>query len=190
LATAPFTAETLRRLEDLKSNVQAEIARAQANSDQPRAVALEQSLKELKAQSDKALNHTEETQPVAQVELSVQAKGFAPQTAKVDLLSATNVVDVTMPPANIFHGHVMDEAGNPIPDVVVRTDFDFKHQQEKRFEWNGQTDATGRFEWDSAPEGEVCYWFEASGYKPIRGLPLSADGTDHAITLNHIGRAQ
>ena len=190
LAASLLTSEELRRLEELYNNLQAELARAQANSDQSRAVTLEQSLKELKKHSDKALNRAEETQPVAQVELSVQAKGFAAQTAKVDLLSATNVADVTMPPANIFHGHVMDEAGNPIPDAVVRTDFDFKNQQEKRFEWTGHTDATGWFEWDSAPVGEVCYWFEASGYKPIRGQPLSADGTDHPITLNHISRAQ
>jgi hypothetical protein len=119
-------------------------------------------------------------------DLAVQAEGFAPQTTKVDLLNATNVVNLTLSQGNIFRGRVVDEAGNPIPNAVVRTDFDFKHQVETRFEWTAHTDANGRFEWDSAPKQEICYWFEANGHEVTRGLSLLADGSDHEIVLKSI----
>ena len=117
------------------------------------------------------------------VELAVQAEGFAPQTAIVDLLDATNVANLTLSPGNIFRGRVVDEAGNPIPYAVIRTDWDFKNQIETRFNWTTHADGNGRFEWDSAPAEEICYWFEADGYNVIRGMPLPADGSDHEITL-------
>jgi hypothetical protein len=118
-----------------------------------------------------------------QVELATQADGFAPQTTTVKLLSATNVVNSTLSLGNIFRGRVMDEAGNPIPNAVVKTDWDFKNQIRAQFDWTVHTDVNGRFEWDSAPAQEICYWFEADGYHVIRGLPLAADGSDHEITL-------
>ena len=46
-----------------------------------------------------------------------------------------------------------------------------------------QTDAEGRFEWDSAPAEEVLFWFEAEGFKWIRDLPLLPDGSEHEIKL-------
>jgi hypothetical protein len=118
-----------------------------------------------------------------QVNLAMQADGFAPQTATVELLDATNVANFTLSPGNIFRGRVMDEAGNPIAHAVVQTDFDFKNQIVKRFDWTTHTDGNGRFEWDSAPAAEICYWFAADGYTWIRGMPLPADGSDHEITL-------
>jgi RNA polymerase sigma factor (sigma-70 family) len=116
-------------------------------------------------------------------DLAVQAQGFAPQTTKVNLVNATNVANFTLSQGNIFRGHIVDETGNPITNAVVRTDFDFKNQVETRFEWTVHTDANGRFEWDSAPKQEICYWFEADGFEVTRGLPLLADGSDHEIVL-------
>jgi hypothetical protein len=122
-------------------------------------------------------------QGVLHAELSVQAKGFASQTKQVELLDATNVANFSLSQGNIFRGQVVDEAGNPVPSAVVHTDYDFKNQVEPLFEWKAHTDVNGRFEWDSAPAGETCYWFYAEGYKRIRGLRLLADGSDHKITL-------
>jgi hypothetical protein len=48
---------------------------------------------------------------------------------------------------------------------------------------DGDAGADGRFEWDSAPVQETCFWFEADGYQAIRGLSLVADGSDHKIEL-------
>ncbi|MDB6067046.1 MAG: polymerase sigma factor, sigma-70 family [Pedosphaera sp.] len=125
-----------------------------------------------------------------QVELAVQADGFASQARTLKLLGPTNVANFTMPPGNIFRGRVVDEAGNPIPNAIVQTDFDFKNQIEWRFDWTSHTDGNGRFEWTSAPAEEICYWFEADGYNVIRGEPLSADGSDHEITLKPLQHGQ
>jgi RNA polymerase sigma factor (sigma-70 family) len=117
------------------------------------------------------------------LDLAVQAEGFAPQTNSVELSVPTNVVNFTLAKGNIFRGRVVDEMGIPIPNAVVQTDFDFKHQIEKPYEWTTHTDENGWFEWDSAPAGAICYWFEADRYTVIRGMPLLADGSDHEITL-------
>ncbi len=121
-------------------------------------------------------------------DLAVQAPGYASQTVTVELLSPTNLANFTLAQGNVLRGLVLDPAGNPIPNAVVRTDFDFKHQFDSGFKWSAHTDEHGRFEWDSAPAQEICYWFEAGGYAPIRGLPLAADGTEHRITLQQGGR--
>jgi hypothetical protein len=78
---------------------------------------------------------------------------------------------------------VVDESGNPIPNAVIRTDWDFKNQIPTRYDWNTRTDGDGRFEWDSAPAEEICYWFQAAGYNVVRGMPFLADGSYHTITL-------
>ena len=117
------------------------------------------------------------------VDLAVQADGFGPQTATVELLATTNIINFTLSPGNIFRGRVLDETGNPIPNAVIRTDWDFKNQIQTRFDWTTHTDGNGWFEWDSAPAEEICYWFEADGYGVIRSMPLLADGSDHEITL-------
>jgi RNA polymerase sigma factor (sigma-70 family) len=119
-------------------------------------------------------------------DIAVQADGYAAKAVKVDLASTTNLINLRLAPGRILRGQVLDEAGNPVPDVVVQTDYDFKNQVDKRFEWRTHTDLDGRFVWDSAPETEVSYWFEAAGYEVIRGRPLLADNHDLQITLTRV----
>jgi len=124
-----------------------------------------------------------------QVQLVVEAKGMAPQLQTVQLLAPTNYANFILVKGKIFRGRVADEAGNPIPEASVRTDYDFENQIETRFEWQTHTDAEGRFEWDSAPANEICFWFEADGYDVIRGRRMLADGSDHEIKLTRKGES-
>ena len=119
------------------------------------------------------------------IELAVQAEGFAPQIVRVPLPESSNVTNITLMPGNIFRGRILDENGSPLANAIVRTDYDFQNQIENRFEWFAKTDANGKFEWDSAPAGAVCYWFEAEGFPAIRSRSFRADGTEHEITLKH-----
>lgn len=116
-----------------------------------------------------------------QVNLAVQAEGFAPQTATVALSSQTNEVDFTLLLGNIFRGHVVDESGHAIPNAIVQTDWN--NQGIRVLEWQAKTDVNGGFEWDFAPTGSILFWFDANGYQPQRGVSLAADGSDHQITL-------
>ena len=84
----------------------------------------------------------------------------------------------------IFRGRVVDEAGNPISNVVVQTDYAFDGGAEREFDWTTRTDTDGRFEWASDPPGETEYWIETEGnYDGIRRLALAADGSEHRIVL-------
>jgi RNA polymerase sigma factor (sigma-70 family) len=128
----------------------------------------------------KTVNLDEPTKPVVsfakqdmRMDIVVELKGMASQRQTVQLIEPTNRVDFVLAAATVFRGRVVDEAGNPIPGAVVRTDFDFKNQ----------IDAEGRFEWDSAPAEPVCFWFEADDYEIIRGMPIPNDGSDHEIRL-------
>ena len=113
------------------------------------------------------------------VELVAQAAGLGPQIQIVRLLQPTNTAEFVLAPGNVFRGRVVDDAGQPIAQAAVRTDFDFEKQIPDRFEWLTNTDAQGRFEWNSAPAERVCFWFEADGYEVIRSHSFLADGTDH-----------
>ncbi len=116
-------------------------------------------------------------------ELAVQAEGFASQVVTVRLEVQANVVQIPLAPGNVLRGVVRDEAGNPIAGAFVRMDTDFQKQIGPQFEWKTRTDASGRFEWNSAPAEAACYMFAANGYQCVAGLSLAADGTEHTVTL-------
>lgn len=118
-----------------------------------------------------------------EADLAVQAECFASQVVTVRLEAQTNVVQIPLAPGNVLRGVVRDEAGNPVAGAFVRTDMNFAEQIQTQFEWSTRTDASGRFEWNSAPAEPACYWFAADGYKSVRGLSLTANGTEHTVTL-------
>lgn len=115
------------------------------------------------------------------VELAVQADGFMPKTSTVELSDATNIANLVLSPGNIFRGRMVDEGGNPISNAVVQTDWD--NQGIRTFEWGTRTDADGRFEWNSAPQKPLLFWFEADGYQVQRDVLQVADGSEHEIIL-------
>ena len=116
-----------------------------------------------------------------QAEIAVEARGLASQWRRVDLRAPTNIVDFVLAKGNVFRGHVVDDTGQRLIGVACRTDSD--NQGRRPFEWFTHTDPEGRFEWDSAPNEPGIFWFETTGYRPIRNLQLSADGSDHEIKL-------
>jgi len=120
-----------------------------------------------------------------QAQVAVQADGYAPDMKIVQLTETniTNVVNFALAPGNYFRGRVVDDFGNPIPNVVVQTDYAMF--SDRSFDWTTHTDGNGFFQWDSAPSEATTYWFDAEGYEAIRFKPMVADGTDHEITLKH-----
>jgi hypothetical protein len=128
-------------------------------------------------------SNTTPREPELESSLAVQAQGMSPQFQKVRLRERTNTVNFVLAPGNIFRGRVVDETGNPISGAVVKVDSCFNEYVPNRFEWLTYTDSEGRFEWNSAPAEETCFWFEADGYEVIRGRPMVADGTGHEIKL-------
>jgi RNA polymerase sigma factor (sigma-70 family) len=115
------------------------------------------------------------------LDLSVQAQGFA--AVSLDLVISNGFPELKVPlgPGKIFRGHIVNDNGSPISNAIAKTDSD--SQGLRHFEWSVRTDEQGRFEWDSAPAESVGYWFEAPGYSAIREQMLKADGSDHEIRL-------
>jgi hypothetical protein len=97
------------------------------------------------------------------------------------LRNAINAVAFVMSPGKLFRGHVLDENGHPISNAVVQTDWD--NQGIRAIPWQTRTDANGYFEWRSAPESPLVYWFEAEGYQWQRDVLLVADGSSHEMVL-------
>ncbi len=116
------------------------------------------------------------------VNIVVQADGFAPEMKTIQLTNASHIVNFTLAAGNIFRGRVVDDVGNPISNVVVQTDYG---GVERKFDWIAHTDANGMYQWDSAPAGETAYWIEADGYEVIRETFI-ADGGDHEVVLRRL----
>ncbi len=125
------------------------------------------------------LGFSSEYEPTA--EITVEAHSMTPQLRKIELLQSTNVANFSLTNATLFRGRVLDEFGQPIAGVACRTDSD--NQGRQPFRWFTHTDAQGCFEWDSAPAEPTLFWFELDGYEVIRDRLLTANGSDHEITL-------
>lgn len=111
----------------------------------------------------------------------VQAEGFAPAVRNLILVKGTNAVSFVLDRGHLFQGRIVDEAGSPIANAVVRTEAD--NTGIDKFAWSAKTDAEGRFVWTSAPAEPTMFWFEAPGYQIQRDVLLTADGSEQKITL-------
>jgi hypothetical protein len=169
-------------LVELKAKIDVQAQRVLQEVD-TKAASLDKALSQMQEEVEKSIARGKAAPSPLRAELSIQAKAFMSRTATVNLIEATNVANFCLSQGKTFRGRVVDESGNPISNAVVRTDYDFQNQLESPFEWRGNTDVNGHFEWDSAPAEELCYWFEAEGYNRVRGLRLPADGSDQEITL-------
>lgn len=112
----------------------------------------------------------------------VQAEGFRPEIRELKLNAPTNYADFKLSKGIHFHGRVIDEAGNPVPGAVIRTDSGSDGLDP--YKWIGHADSQGRFEWNSAPAEETLFWFEANGYVIIRGMRITPDNNPRDITLH------
>jgi len=113
--------------------------------------------------------------------LVAEAEGFSPKAEQIELHVGPNKHTFLLSKGRAFKGRVVDSRGTPIANALIRTDSN--NQGIRLFNWTTRSDAEGRFEWTHAPYGEVLYWFEADGFLPVRGRPLTADDKEHEIIL-------
>jgi hypothetical protein len=118
----------------------------------------------------------------------VLAEGFRPEIRQLKLNAPTNHADFKLSKGIHFHGRVIDQAGNPIPGAVVRTDSGSDGLDP--YKWITHTDSEGRFEWNSAPAEEIEMWFEAPGYVTIRSIRITPDNNPRDITLESSSAAR
>lgn len=113
--------------------------------------------------------------------LVVKAKGFAPQRVEFKPGTAAQpaTVAVQLEPGHRIQGRVVNEVGKPIAKADVYY-ADGHHVDGMDFGGSGQTDAQGRFQFDSLP-ADVPFYFRAAGYSEISEMKLALDGDDEVV---------
>jgi protocatechuate 3,4-dioxygenase beta subunit len=111
--------------------------------------------------------------------LAVQARGLAPAVQTLQVTGDVSMVRFELGPGQLLSGRVIDEAGNPLANAFVET----TRRGLDKITWSTNTDANGRFEWDSAPPEPLLYSILAEGYNRAYAQPLVADGSEHEIKL-------
>lgn len=119
------------------------------------------------------------------VKVVVQSDSWAAQHKIFTANGITNVVNFTLKKSHGFWGTVIDEDGQPLPDVTIRTDSD--NQGLRFYQWLAVSKPDGTFDWTSAPAEQTLFWFEKAGYQTLRDIPLTPNGTEYKITLQKIG---
>jgi protocatechuate 3,4-dioxygenase beta subunit len=114
-------------------------------------------------------------------ELVVKARGFAPQRVefKPGPAAQPTEVAVTLEPGHRIKGRVVNEAGKPIPGVIVYFAHG-NHHPGMEFGGSGTTDKQGRFQFDSLPE-KAPFTFIADDYSQIPETELPLDGDNEVV---------
>ncbi len=111
--------------------------------------------------------------------LAVQAKGFAPGVQTLQVTGNVPTLRFQLGPGQLLRGRIVDEQGNPVANAFIET----TRRAVDKIKWCTNTDASGRFEWDSAPPEPLLYSVLAEGFNRAYAQSLKADGSEHDIKL-------
>jgi RNA polymerase sigma factor (sigma-70 family) len=113
--------------------------------------------------------------------VTVEAEGYVATDQTIHPEAQSEELQFALAPGARLRGRVVDETGVPVATATVfakGNDFD-----SGRFDWSADTDAEGRFEWNSAPFVHWFYSVQAPGYKTRRKVELVADGSEQIVKL-------
>lgn len=111
--------------------------------------------------------------------LAVTADGFAPGVQTIDVTNSTVPLKFQLGPGEILRGRIVDEQGNPVANAFIET----TRRSMDKIKWSTNTDADGRFQWNSAPEEPLLYSVLAEGFDRVYSHSLTADGSEQVIQL-------
>lgn len=117
--------------------------------------------------------------PSGELTLAVQADGFAPGVQTIDVHGPVDSLKFQLGPGEILRGRVIDEQGNPVANAFVET----TRRAVDKIRWSTNTDADGRFQWNSAPEEALLYSVLAEGFNRAYAQTLEANGSEQVIKL-------
>jgi hypothetical protein len=113
-------------------------------------------------------------------ELAICASGYAPRLVNFKPGPHLKPFSIVLAEGRTLRGRVLDTDGKPIEGVQVSVD---GWRSNRALKWWTQTDAEGRFVWDSAPEDAVQFTINKSEYRPLRLHELTATPGEVEITL-------
>ena len=111
--------------------------------------------------------------------LIARRAGFGPALQPIRVGTEPQQITLTLEPAHLLSGRVVDPAGKPIVQAAIRVT---SWRGAQLFSQELKTDETGRFQWNDAPGDEVKVNVSAIGYARKDDLSL-APGSSHEIVL-------
>jgi RNA polymerase sigma factor (sigma-70 family) len=115
--------------------------------------------------------------------VSVLASGYASTNQRFTNSSRAIELNFVLQAGSVIRGRVVNAAGEPIKRVRVSRENN-SSLHDDGIDWSAETDAEGRFAWDSAPATPQSFYFGAGeGYAQIRGRKLAPGPEEHIITM-------
>jgi hypothetical protein len=115
----------------------------------------------------------------AAVPITVLADGFAPERINTDP-SDTSTLRIQLKPASVLRVRVVDSSGQPVPQADVAIE---EWREHGTLELREPTDASGVFEWRSAPADSLKVCVLKPGYLTSRDNEVRPNGQEHVITI-------
>jgi len=135
-----------------------------------------------KTKTDELGKFTFQNVNTGRVDFSASAEGYSPDYKTYDTSAATEDVVIQLARGSIVRGVVQDESNQPIEGVRVVLEGSPPEPSYDRFEFSTTTDSEGKFEWRSAPNSPMPFYFGKTGYQQKRGVRLKP-AEDNVVTL-------
>ncbi len=119
------------------------------------------------------------------VSIIAEARGFAPKLQRVQVGQETLTVTLTLNQARAFNGRVVNQSQEPVAGAKVKLD---TWNGTRLLKWETLTDASGRFSWDSPPEGSVMFMVSATNHSSMR-TSISSPAGERTLSIRRMSRA-
>jgi RNA polymerase sigma factor (sigma-70 family) len=122
--------------------------------------------------------------------VTAEASGFAPTSVEFDLSDNSQPVHLTLKPGKLLLLHVVDKEGNPVPHANIWYNnfdqgvIDPNRPKPVQIEFNPTTDREGRASLTNAPDVEMKFDVQATGFLRANGIKVHPDGEEHEITIS------
>jgi hypothetical protein len=113
-------------------------------------------------------------------ELVVAATGFAPRLISFKPGPELRPFTIVLAEGKTLRGRVLDTSGKPVADAQVSVE---SWRGNRALKWWTQSDAEGRFFWDSAPEDAVQFTINKNEFRPLRLQEFTASARETEVTL-------
>ncbi|HMJ88654.1 MAG TPA: carboxypeptidase-like regulatory domain-containing protein [Candidatus Acidoferrum sp.] len=113
---------------------------------------------------------------------SVMATGFAPDSKSHAVSATAGEIVFQLTKGSVVRGIVQNEAGEPVDGVRVSLAGTPGDPAYDHYSFSTVTGSDGRFEWNSAPNEPMPFYFGRTGYEQRRGVRLKP-GDENVVTL-------
>ncbi len=112
--------------------------------------------------------------------VTAQSPGRSPELADVVVAPGMEPVEFRLGPGHRLRGRVVNPQGKPLDGVTVQA---MNWKGRASLDWKTQTDAEGRFTWDSAPAEPVFLTLTRPGYAMLGQREFRADKGETTVTM-------